>query len=176
MGLSPNTGPGKLAHSGDEALIDGLNIRWEEQLPGNPQPLIQNQYYNFVKLSGGDAVLVETNTPGIIVNHDIWVRDCPTFSQSGTIPGSAPIRIYINQAPLGSSPDPLWLTLPDEIGVEWSATINGSPATVVVDTNTTPSPGTIHITDLEAGEVYFAAADSSQSYTINGYYVRNGDF
>ena len=171
-----NTGPGKPAHSTTDALIDGLQIRWDELQGGNPQPLVLNQYYNVVKISKEDMVLVEPNPPTIQISNTCYIRDLPLFSQSGTTPGSAPVRIYLDEAPLGSAPDSLWLSLdPHIIGSQWSATINGVAAPIFIDPSTTPAPGTIHLTDPAAGEFYFNAADSSQPYTIDGYYIRKYD-
>lgn len=171
-----NTGPGKPAHTSTDALIDGLTIRWNEELPGNPQPLILDQYYNFVKITEPNTFLVETSTPLDSGECEIYFRECPVAVDSGTVPGSAPHRIYLPEAPLGSAPDSLWLSLPpDMLGTQFSATINGSPVDILIDASTNPAPGTIHITDTAAGEAYFAAADSSQPYTINYFYIRKYD-
>lgn len=171
-----NTGPGKPLHTSTDALIDGLNIRWEDLLPSNSQDLIVDQYYNFVKNNDPNAILVETTTQDSSGDIDVYFRDITTASDSGTIPGSAPYRVYVPEAPLGSAPDNLWLTLPiDTVSKEFTATINGSPVDIFIDTNTTPAAGTIHITDPAAGEIYFNSADAGQSYTFNYLWINKFD-
>lgn len=171
-----NTGPGKPAHLTDEALIDGMTIRWEELLPGNPQPLAAGEYYNFVKEMDPNGIFCETTAPNISLNMTMYYRAYNAETMAGTIPASAPVRIYVDQAPLGAFPDPLFFRLPTFVlGSEWSATINGSPATVLINGSTTPPAGTIHITNSGAGEIYFAAADSGLPYTLNYAWLQKFD-
>lgn len=168
-----NTGPGKPLHTGNEALVDGLFVSWTDLQPGNSQDFIVDQWYNIVKMTEPTSILAETTSPTISGQFDLYYRELVTGADSGTTPGTAPVSIILPEAPTGSAPDSLWLSLPpDNVGPQFSATINGSPVPIFIDTNTSPAPGTIHITDTAAGEVYFAAADSSQPYTISYFYIR----
>ena len=111
--------------------------------------------------------------PNLIGKNFLWLREMPTNTITGTVPNSSPLRTYVNEAPNGQNPDSLFLMIPpDTEEYHYEATIDGSRVDVFVNDSTTPPPGTVHITDAEQGELYFAAEDSGKAFTFKYQWVK----
>ena len=159
-----HTGDGKPLHTTTEALIDGLEISWTDLNPSSTRDLVENQYYNFVKITEPNTFLIEEAQGPIQTNWYIWYRQINSEIQTGTVPTSGSTTV-----PLSKSGEDLFLTAHKDL--EFSGTINGNEVEVLhSDTAGTSSPGVIYI--INGSDISFDAADSGRSFELNYQWVQ----
>ena len=159
-----HTGDGKPLHTTTEALIDGLEISWTDLNPSSTRDLIENQYYNFVKITEPNTFLIEETQEPIQSEWYIWYRQINSEIQTGTVPTSGSTTV-----PLSKSGEDLFLTADEKLN--FSGTINGNEVEVLHSSAAgTSSPGVIYI--INGTDISFDAADSGRSFELNYQWVQ----
>lgn len=167
-----NNGQGKLLHSTNDNLVDGLSIQWSDLQPGNSKDLVAGQYYVFTKTSAPGQVAIEQQTPPLTFVNSIQLRQYAQGNTIISIPNTT-ASFFVKEAPGGSATNINWYGTNSSAAANSNhisnVTINGVAGILSYGSSTTPSLGTVIINDN--GRIRVNSGDVNKTLVLNYSYA-----
>jgi hypothetical protein len=161
----------KPIHTAEEALMDGLTIRFE---PGNGSPAYHpGDTWNFTVMNGFQQESKSDFSQSLLYYINPALGTDGSLRIAGNVPTGAPYEVHVPEAPEGASPDPHWRNMLVHTERYFQGgNISGAPITQVnLETSENPEPD--EITVYRDGRIVFNEAKKGQAFNIPYAYVRN---